>query len=661
MEELCPQHGEIYFTTPAVFLTVHSRVVLSRDGSDRFHRTEDPAVRLFYYIGGRCTPGAISEQRALSSRPFEKPPSREDSAVRRLLCYIRRRYKEIDPSRKKSPPRQIDFLEPSKKYQVSGKYRTIETQATIIKCWVNGKGNQGPRIVVLPAHRNRPEDLKSVINCVSRVMCEACVGPVEKLYLPTGAKVMAMDQITHNGCYVALRKQDYFKRDKYEKPLPDFSFSPRLEKRRLPPLHSNKTSSHSSPEHSTASRNGYRRDRERARRDEDQVIMGRPVKYKRSSEKRQQVDYDEDNGGVFKARSQNRATRGAREVDDSRHTRTELPVDQRPAETVEDEEVNHDHQHRDRKDSADRRREREEKDRTYRTNARRATSPSNEQARREKEREAQARRRAEDEARAQKQQQQQEAMRRKKKERRRRRGRDRRRRERGRRRRSVEGERRRERGDMKEDDRPATRQQDETQSGAQQEEWAATKIQAGFRGYRDRRDMKQKMEEREKGGRDDDQAPTASNNDDDNRDEQERAATKIQAGFRGAKARQEVKAMRAEQEASKPPQDDQDEQERAATKIQAGFRGAKARREVKAMRDEQGARDTTAATPSPRPPSNDPSQTRTVSPNLDPNGEDKAISQQEAEHAAATKIQAAFRGQQTRKELAEARGQSPSH
>ena len=42
-----------------------------------------------------------------------------------------------------------------------------------------------------------------------------------------------------------------------------------------------------------------------------------------------------DNGGVFKARSQNHATRGARQVDDSHDTRTELPVDKRPAEQVQ--------------------------------------------------------------------------------------------------------------------------------------------------------------------------------------------------------------------------------------------------------------------------------------------------------------------------------------
>lgn len=42
-----------------------------------------------------------------------------------------------------------------------------------------------------------------------------------------------------------------------------------------------------------------------------------------------------DSGGVFKARNPNRATKGARPIDDSKQTRTDLPVDQRPAEEVQ--------------------------------------------------------------------------------------------------------------------------------------------------------------------------------------------------------------------------------------------------------------------------------------------------------------------------------------
>lgn len=40
----------------------------------------------------------------------------------------------------------------------------------------------------------------------------------------------------------------------------------------------------------------YRRERERVRKEEDQVFPARPIKHKRSSEKVRQVDYDE---GMF--------------------------------------------------------------------------------------------------------------------------------------------------------------------------------------------------------------------------------------------------------------------------------------------------------------------------------------------------------------------------
>ena len=42
-----------------------------------------------------------------------------------------------------------------------------------------------------------------------------------------------------------------------------------------------------------------------------------------------------DEGGVFKAKGGQRATRGAREVDEGQDTQVELPIDQVEAEEVE--------------------------------------------------------------------------------------------------------------------------------------------------------------------------------------------------------------------------------------------------------------------------------------------------------------------------------------
>ena len=76
----------------------------------------------------------------------------------------------------------------------------------------------------------------------------------------------------------------------------------------------------------------------------------------------------------------------------------------------------------------------------------------------------------------------------------------------------------------------------------------------------------------------------------------EAAATKIQAGFKGHKARKEVTAMKnaPEEEKAQGGKDIADEVvdidltdpevEAAATKIQAGFKGHKARKEVSTMK-----------------------------------------------------------------------------
>ena len=80
------------------------------------------------------------------------------------------------------------------------------------------------------------------------------------------------------------------------------------------------------------------------------------------------------------------------------------------------------------------------------------------------------------------------------------------------------------------------------------------------------------------------------------------AATKIQAGFKGKKARDEVKQMREQQldaEISKEAEKKADNEEEididlddpevneAATKIQASFKGKKARDEVKKMKEDK--------------------------------------------------------------------------
>lgn len=91
-------------------------------------------------------------------------------------------------------------------------------------------------------------------------------------------------------------------------------------------------------------------------------------------------------------------------------------------------------------------------------------------------------------------------------------------------------------------------------SSQSEEEDAATKIQAGFRGYRVRRQLKDSKKIKQNN-----LTPVIPPPSD-----QEKSATKIQAGFRGFLARKKI---------SKASE--------AATKIQANFRGFKTRRDLK--------------------------------------------------------------------------------
>jgi hypothetical protein len=85
--------------------------------------------------------------------------------------------------------------------------------------------------------------------------------------------------------------------------------------------------------------------------------------------------------------------------------------------------------------------------------------------------------------------------------------------------------------------------------------------------------------------------------------EYEAAATKIQAGYKGMKARKKVKKMKEEQtqqdeeqvsERDVPMNLDDPEYEAAATKIQAGYKGMQARKRVKKMKEEHNCEDENA-------------------------------------------------------------------
>uniref|UniRef100_A0A336M3C9 CSON001641 protein n=1 Tax=Culicoides sonorensis TaxID=179676 RepID=A0A336M3C9_CULSO len=163
-------------------------------------------------------------------------------------------------------------------------------------------------------------------------------------------------------------------------------------------------------------------------------------------------------------------------------------------------------------------------------------------------------------------------------------------------------------------------------------ETAATKIQAGFKGHKTRQELKQKLQNNESN----DKTSTDDKIDIDLEDpEVHKAATTIQAGYKGHKVRQELKQKLQNNESNDKTSienidiDLEDpEVQKAAKKIQAGFRGHKTREELKQKLN-----------------SNEQNDKSSSNEQIDINLDDPEVQK------AATKIQAGFRGHKTREEL----------
>ncbi|XP_071114644.1 doublecortin domain-containing protein 2C-like isoform X3 [Haliotis cracherodii] len=267
------------------------------------------------------------------------------------------RYTDIETTPRRRPPvNYLDIPKKNSKFRdVSGKIHKTPTQAVNIKVWANKKVFNRPRVVTIG--QKSLGDMGKVLECINDMKCikEELGGCCVRLHSRGGTHINDPKLLHQDEGYVAVRQHDRFCMGHYtEATARNFRTSPKIEK--LPPLNISRGSKNGkqwSPDHSHSSyptsENSYshrykkhqNNRQQREHREEDNVFPRKPVTHKRAADRKKgrEVDYDKDDGGVFKAKQTNRQTYGAREVRETRDTRVDLPIDQVPAEEVKEEET----------------------------------------------------------------------------------------------------------------------------------------------------------------------------------------------------------------------------------------------------------------------------------------------------------------------------------
>ncbi|XP_060938129.1 doublecortin domain-containing protein 2B [Limanda limanda] len=277
------------------------------------------------------------------------------------------RFKKLDylsvGAKKQPATREEPQAKAAQRPNVSAKWRKFIPLPCIIHVFRNGDILCPPFRFIIP--RSTQQDLEQVLSLVTEKVCLR-TGAVRRLCSLEGVTVTSAGELETGHCYVAVGTER-FKKLPYVELLVSNSADRYYpgQRRLMRRAENRKTGSGPADQYSDSAlldspeSDGRRvkstgdeagppqASQQRSRRlgaDEMSVFFARPVKIRKNRGQTRLMDLVRNfQPSIFKraARKRREEVRGAEEVQEDENTATEIPVDQRVAETVEDEEGNH--------------------------------------------------------------------------------------------------------------------------------------------------------------------------------------------------------------------------------------------------------------------------------------------------------------------------------